>query len=609
MNIEGPDKGVRFWLPPRYQNAERSGLLAYIGWRDVSSASMSEERLRELASSLHVDTAMMALSAISTILDNTHYDLNNLPEIRSQQQVLAKQICAPEIADAIGARLAVGRFTVFVHDEQILIAAKLIALHAQPGAGDDSGPALSELLLGISDMMGQASESYTDPSDIEIALALRHETVDRPDQPRYLLARYFDLLITRAKSYSGPKKILDLDADMHVATGLSIEEQMAFGFMYTIPFYNRSSVADLLASDFCNIVRQHEMQISNSDQRDCCKQVFTQDRASLQAAIADSGQSVIGGGYLCFKIHPLYRLENGSAVPLRLSFVLEKASAGPYWALHTYYFETGGISRLKEYVGFIGVLFQDYLSELLSRTYPTTSHGARFVPEAQITAGPARRSSSGAPPDGVIVDGENLIILEMYAGAIPLKTMVKADPGEYRAGALEHRRKIEKQLCRAIKEIASGVWIVPGLDLTKVRHIYPVLALLQPFPQRPSTWESLLAGFKLDVSLASAHIPGTHADIPFGTSAVSARVHMPQILTAEEFEILEPLVCAGSIQLSALLNRKITDSNTRYISVKNRLFGSEQIQEQPNLSMLQLYNTAVDSLLQVLSAQLDMPVT
>ena len=378
-------------------------------------------------------------------------------------------------------------------------------------------------------MVGQASESYTDSSDIEIALALRRETVDRPDQPRYLLARYFDLLVTRAKSYSGPKKILDLDADMRVATGLSIEEQMAFGFMYTIPFYDKSSVADLLASEFCNVVRQHEMQISNLDQRDRCKQVFTQDRASLQAAITDSGQSVIGGGYLCFKIHPLYRLENGSAVPVRLSFVLEKASAGPLLGPPYLLFRNG---RHQSSQG-IRWVHRGTLSGLpLGATLPNTSYN---LARRAIRSGGSDHGGAGTevfvgcPPDGVIVDGENLIILEMYAGAIPLKTMVKADPGEYRAGALEHRRKIEKQLCRAIKEIAAGVWIVPGLDLTKVRHIYPVLALLQPFPQRPSTWESLLAGFKLDVSLAPAHIPGTPADIPFGTSVVAARVHVPQI--------------------------------------------------------------------------------
>ena len=40
MSNEEAGKDTRFWLPPGCQNAERSDLLAYIGWRDVGSTDV-----------------------------------------------------------------------------------------------------------------------------------------------------------------------------------------------------------------------------------------------------------------------------------------------------------------------------------------------------------------------------------------------------------------------------------------------------------------------------------------------------------------------------------------------------------------------------------------
>ena len=138
-----------------------------------------------------------------------------------------------------------------------------------------------------------------------------------------------------------------------------------------------------------------------------------------------------------------------------------------------------------------------------------------------------------------------------------------------------------RQLNRAFEALARGTWRIPGVDLTQISTVYPVLALLHPFPQTVSTWRPLR-----DAGLPRyRQIQGTRI-----------MISEPQLLTAEECEMLEPLLHAGEYSLPALLQQKLNRPETASMSLKNFLLTALQVQERPNEYLRGLFTTVTDEL-------------
>ena len=77
---------------------------------------------------------------------------------------------------------------------------------------------------------------------------MRHHSRTLQEQPRYLLARYYDLLVTRTQEHRDSG--FDFDQVIHDATKLGIEEFMALAFLYYAPFGDKSEVRQLAANNY-----------------------------------------------------------------------------------------------------------------------------------------------------------------------------------------------------------------------------------------------------------------------------------------------------------------------------------------------------------------------
>ena len=95
--------------------------------------------------------------------------------------------------------------------------------------------------------------------------------------------------------------------------------------------------------------------------------------------------------------------------------------------------------------------------------------------------------------------------------------------------------------------------------------------------------------------------------IQCGSEFLTAEVHHAQILTAEELEMLEPLLHAGQYSLSDLLKAKMGDELWRVQSMKNFLLRGLTIDEQPNAYMLARYNEITTRMRQVIADEVDLP--
>jgi hypothetical protein len=317
------DPLTRLWLPESYWEHQarmrRSGVLVYLGWRDVTGSAMPYEHLVELFCSMQTESILIAISMISIITTNTP---SRVEVIRQQHADLAQQLCAPKLAQRIELLIKSGRGDGIVHEEQLLLAARLAFLHGQPGPSEDTPLELiGEILLGINDLFKYGQQSTT-PQELLITLASRRQAIALSGQPRYQLARCFDLFVTRSRKKA--QAACDLDAAFLRQARISLEEFMAFALLYQGPFFGAASVHDLQQNDFLHRVRQFESQVRDPQFLTRCQQLFARNAEEFQAIWSERGdQPVERLSYLPFQLYPLFRLSNGSAIPIALPFLYD----------------------------------------------------------------------------------------------------------------------------------------------------------------------------------------------------------------------------------------------------------------------------------------------
>lgn len=233
------------------QAPRRSKALAYIPWSQVAGKFSGIDRLRELASSLPAESMLIYISTMSIILNNMPWDLDNL---HAQQRALAQYLCTPEVARQVDRYIEEGSGDVLIHEEQLLLAAKLALCYGQPGPAKDIPlEQLGELLLGINNLLQEEEAEAATLRELMIVRVLRQRGISRNEQARYLLPRYFDLLVTRTRSKSLPG--IDFDQMFLDAVGFSIKQWMSFAFLYFAPFVDITSVKELQDKGFLNIIQ------------------------------------------------------------------------------------------------------------------------------------------------------------------------------------------------------------------------------------------------------------------------------------------------------------------------------------------------------------------
>src|SRR5260370_13027583 len=155
------------------------------------------------------------------------------------------------------------------------------------------------------------------------------------EQPRYLIGRYYDLLVSRSRLQTGTTGKLDIDAAFQAAIGIGIDEFIGLTTLYAAPFYVQS-VSDLVTLHFQNIISKIEEQIRAPVMRAQCQRLLSRDIPSFRTSFLADTQDLALSSYLPFQETPLVRTEIGSALPISLRFLLDKISLGIYWILHEY---------------------------------------------------------------------------------------------------------------------------------------------------------------------------------------------------------------------------------------------------------------------------------
>jgi hypothetical protein len=584
------------WLPPSYVALQalmkRSGILTWLTWSDLGGGGASLQRLQEIVAQLPTTTLLQLVGMASVLEGNRPIGAE---EQRKQQAGDVGELLAPELVDHARELILTGRRDVLLHEEQLLAVARLAILHGQqgPAVGIDAGrkALISELLLGVNELLVLDQSGKAEADELAVMLALRRLAGVTNDQARYAIPRWFDLLVTRSRSYSAEPPKLDLDAAFREAISLTIDEYLGFAFAYVGPFTDMATVQDLAKKNFIGVAAAFEKQFKDPALASKAQSLFTGSVDDFKAMLPTTAD-LARVSLLPFKERPLVRLGDGAVIPMSIRLTIQKVATGVYWTLHDYYRRTDPQNGVRTFTKYVGQLHQGYVSWVLRRTYSSPYAGtARFADEqAVIEASPSAPKGQKPPFDAALIEGDSLVLIEIGTPVFSLRAAEAADLELYRVEIEKFKQKA-RQLEEAISGVANGTWVVPGLELQRVRHIMPVLVLLHPFVTVPPIMATLEG---------QIHI-GLRA---FGTKLAAAEVHSPQVLSDEEIEMLEPFLVDGTLNLPELFRKKLSASDSKVAPMKTFLLNFLGVTERTNKHMEPLWKAFTEAIKKVLGANL-----
>jgi len=568
-----------------------------VSWEEVSDQRVSAEDLVSLVASIPSATLLELVSAISVIRTNA---VGQSAKIRKRNEMRClRELCSSEVAAHAVQHLRTGQSEGFLWDEQLLLAAKLAVQHGSTGDGGDVEEGIvGKLLLQITEVLSHDLVTIAPPPDRDLAITIRGLGMTLRQQTRYLIARSYDLYVTRSRASRGEPHWQNLAMAFNKKTGMSIRRYLAFALLYYLAFGGVESVPEFTKAR----ARAQELEslIASERVRRDAGRHFSRDISGFRRKFADQ-PTVSLSQYRPFQLYPLVQMEGGTLLPVSLPFLLDKLSIGLYRLLHIYFSDrvSNGISKLTSH---IGTLFEGYITDLFSRIYDSDGPGpfARVYDQSHfIYHPPKKRQKAKSPFDATVVEGPNLVLMEIFSGTLRATTLESGSPKDFEDDIRTNFWKKFRQLRQSILELASGLWEIQGLDLSGIQHVYPVLVLLHPFPQSSATWQRMRTVIDADWP----NFPGGYA---LAQGAAPAIIHPPQILTAEELEMLEPDISDGTRSLSGILGRKLNDSQYAQVEMKAFLHSRPDFHERLNEHMRKLYDHAFAQIRLGLGKQVDL---
>jgi hypothetical protein len=568
---------LRLWLPESYRRREEEvrarGAVVAVTGRDVGLPPMTDEEVREVAAGLMVETALPLLAGLSLVMGSVSHQ--DHAELRADQVRAARALLPPPYHERAIGYLEAGRRDMIFNQEQLLMAMRLVIEHGQPGpTGQVDQMRLAHLLLGLTDIMVYGEEFEASAEDAAVSTALRRVGLARAEQPRYELARWYDLLITRSRAAADTDGNMDLDRLFRARTGLAIEDFLGVAWFHAAPLRSPHSAAELTGAGFHTVLAQLQLKYRDPDTAAAIAKLLIADVPTLRARFRRDTARLHRSSLRPFWEHPYVRLDSGRILPVSSELALNRGIRGVYHLLIDQAGLIGG-TGVNDLTSFIGRLHENYLTDLLERALASGRHGT-FVSEADVMAA-SRRPDKPSFDAAIVADG-TLVLIEMLTATLRLTTFESCDPALYRRDFDRDFKKKAKQLARAVKGVSNGTWTIPGAEPASVRRIVPVLASLHPFPLFGPMWTPFTAAF---------------ATPAFGHGATV----MPlQLVTDEDLEVLEALQAAGSMSIVDALMRRASNPAWTESRMTQVILRAWRLTEPDNTGMQTLYRTAATAI-------------
>jgi hypothetical protein len=477
---------------------------------------------------------------------------------RAQQLGLTVALFPGILQPALRARLNADVTATVIHTEQLLYLTYLTMVAATEDDREVNSTTVSELLLRINDVLAEDGSG----ADHVLSTLLRRSSALTQENSQLAMGRYYDILVTRARS--SPDTRVDFDQAISESTGLTVEQYLWIIATYSAYFIRIQSPSDLQRIQFDRVIQSinslpevgqmgaSAMALVGAEP-EWYRQEFRRRHIPQDAAHMN---------YAPFYERPFMQLRSGAVIPISPSLALYRLSLGLHWTLFTYY-QGLGDRWVEAYRRRVGDLFQAYISDAVL-TSAAGNSDTTVVLEADIW----RQNASTPCPDIVIAEGSTWIVVEVTVASITMDTVVRGDVAGLRR---ELRQKFQRKLRQPIgglKAILRGASAHPQLDVGGVREVYPLLVTLQPlhFP-------------RLQDELDAVANQATTVQHPGGGTVA---VHQLRVLSAEEIEMVTPLLRSGG-SLVAILQTKFADDPHHVESLKNGLIFGGVLEGRENV--------------------------
>ena len=562
-----PDRGL--FVPtaanPGVALAQASGYThATIGWKELypDDEPTTLSVLTRLAPQLPAEGILYLVSILQLVM-RRHYGGDRAAYLHDQLDV-TKELFPPNIFERVRFTAETTGSDTVIHPIQLLIAALLAVHFGKPGDRAQWDTAVgAELLLRIPDALditgGQGDDSL-------LKLLIRRYGENRNEEERYLLGRYFDLFVQRPRAKWGHPS--PFDRLFEQCKGYTIEEFLTCGYLLVRELLNVPSVSALQQIEFDQAIGRAARQLGHVPHAELVEAdlVATPDWLRAHPRTRLTASSLALTNFEAFGEKPLIRVPSGGILPLSMPLFLHRLSIGLYWNLFEAARKDDAEHGVEDLNAKVGELFQEYCTAALAAA--ATAGGATFIPESEVR-GPQGRSK----PDALLLQGRSLIVIEMTVSTLPMAVQVKGNVEGFRqllAPEGPIGRKL-RQPVTAATNLLDGTTHTPRLDPSHVDAIFPVVLFLHPLPQHAMVAHEIAAAYTPPAALS--------------TAGRSIPVHAVQFLSAEELEILEPMIAQGTHLADLITGKLASDPFLAGGPLKNYLFAQPGWREIDNQRM------------------------
>jgi hypothetical protein len=262
----------------------------------------------------------------------------------------------------------------------------------------------------------------------------------------------------------------------------------------------------------------------------------------------------------------ILKASDGRMIILEPVFFTEKAGAGPLF--HLMDASTPKKTSDALFTAF-GHAFETYAGSIFENIYPDPGpHLAR-----RLYADVREAKKNGIQvADFIIEDVSEIVIIEVKAIWLQDDKMFQNDP----ADSVEYLRikyggeetdQGYKQLARSIHKISTQEWHPAGMDLMRIKRLYPVLLVHDDLLDAPLSGHYLAEEFKFKLQPDSLDTDGW---------MVKGRFHIAPliVMTIDDLECLETSLCKYT--LVDLLKAYLTTTPDRVESLSNFMAGNSE---------------------------------
>lgn len=541
-----------FYVPANYvfsaavQDSRVEDCMVFVTHEEVYGRHGTWAELEGILSGLPAEAVVLSLAKLNALL--FWHPIAD----RSAQRDLVRELLE-DPAKRVALRLLAQPDRVALFEEQLLALMKGAVLWGKPRGGRELTEQWGEVMRAAfltSELIGREQDSTGDDERDLTVMAVRSLYFNSTEPPANLLARYYDLWLLRPRQvrHSSSANFVDIQAVFQDATGLDLRDYMAAGFALLAHFMRFRTAKDFEKTPF--EVSWDDLKVNLSEPEAPTR--FIQQIARPIAELAREFESMpsqpraAGASLLPFFKTPVALMESGALVPMSLRLLFENLTDGVYWTLHAHMKARYGDMGLYRFTSFVGELFQAHVYDALSGAYPDSPPLAKRL-FGEVRYGQPEAESS----DAMLTYGDTLVFFEVSTSRLRYRdTVLEGDLEAFDKDIEKCVVSKAAQLTRVIADFRSGRLRYEGVEPAQIHRIFPVVVLLEAFPEFPLTWRRV------------------HRQLEAGGYLTD--VEPLQIMSAGDLESVEPLLAQGQT-FESLLAAKTEDGVFIQRSMKNFL--------------------------------------